>query len=89
MMPLLAARVRVVAAVPPRGALDLEPRLDDTGLQVYVGPTQAQRLALADAEGESDGPARGVATALRRFEDQPSFLACEGLDLVVIGRGRR
>jgi hypothetical protein len=40
-VPLLAALVGVVAAVPPLRALDLEPRFDDAGLQVDVGPAES------------------------------------------------
>jgi len=43
---LLAARVRVVAAMPPGGALDLEPCPYHAGLQVHIRPAKTDRFRL-------------------------------------------
>jgi hypothetical protein len=50
------------AAVSPRMALQRAPHDKSSGVQVDVLPLESQRLALPQAKGQRDRPARPVAT---------------------------
>src|SRR3954452_13536796 len=61
-----AARVRIGAAVLPRNSLQLPPHSEVTAVEVHVPPPEAQRLALAQPERQSDRPPGTIAPARRR-----------------------
>lgn len=52
-VPSFAARNRIVTSVPPGETLNLEPCSYDTGLQVHIGPAEAQGLALTDTRASA------------------------------------
>lgn len=60
-MPTSGALHWVVAAVVVADALELPADLDGARVQVDERPAEAKRLALADADGEANGPAGAVA----------------------------
>src|ERR1700690_549473 len=86
-VPSLTAPARVVAAVSPFGPLDLEPGPDHAGFQVYIGPAQAQGLALADAQRERDRPPGTVPPGRGHLQDAAGFVAGQWLGLGWGNRG--
>jgi hypothetical protein len=81
-VPACAARIWIVTAVPPGETLNLEPCPYNAGLQVHIGPAEAQGLALADAQRKRDRPASTVSLGRCHIQDAVSFLAGQGLDLL-------
>ncbi|WP_245160488.1 hypothetical protein [Blastococcus sp. CT_GayMR20] len=59
-------------------AVDAAPHGEGAGEQVDVLPLQRKRLGLAQAEGQRDGPAGGVAHAGSRLEDGACLAEVEG-----------
>nr|WP_246078580.1 hypothetical protein [Modestobacter excelsi] len=69
--------------------VDAAPHAQGAGQRVDVLPLQRQRLGLAQAEGERDGPAGGVAHGGGRFQDGAGLAEVEcGGDVAVALGGR-
>jgi hypothetical protein len=86
-VPLRAARVRIIAAVPPGETLDLKPCPDHPGFQVDIRPAEAKGFTLPYAKSKSDRPSSAVSPGGSDIEDTASLLTCQRLDLVRGYRG--
>jgi hypothetical protein len=51
-------------------------------------PREAERLALAEPEGQCHRPSRSIAATPRRFQDKPSVFAGQWPDLLTLDAGR-
>jgi hypothetical protein len=84
----LHARSSVGAAVVPGQPLQLEPDAQLGGVEVDVGPAQAERLTLPETAGQPDRPAGGVAAACYGLQDRSGLpLAERGLGGLAQPRG--
>src|SRR5262249_39926501 len=86
-VPLFAARMRIVTAVPPGDTLDLEPCPNHTGFQVHIRPAETKGFTLPYAESKSDRPSSAVSPGNSSVQDAASLRTCQGLDLVRSHRG--
>jgi hypothetical protein len=86
-VPLSAARMRIIAAMPPRETLNLKPCSDHASFQVQIRPAETKGFSLPYAKSKSDRPSSAVSLASGDIQDAASLLTCQGLDLVRSHRG--
>jgi hypothetical protein len=84
----LGACFRVVATVLPCGPLELPPDLNHAVIEVDVSPAEPERLALPQADCESNRPPGAVATPLGRGKQPTCLVLTQRVDLDVLGARR-
>jgi len=86
-VPLFAARMWIIAAMPPGEALNLKPCSDHTGFQVHIRPAETKGFSLPYAKRKSYRPSSAVSLVSGDIQDAASLLTRQGLDLVRSHRG--
>jgi len=73
-VPLFAARMWIIAAMPPGEALNLKPCSDHTGFQVHIRPAETKGFSLPYAKRKSYRPSSAVSLVSGDIQDAASLL---------------
>lgn len=83
---VLAADVRVGAAVPPWQPLELPADGECPGIEINVLPLQPKRFTLTEPQGQGNTPPSAVTPRCGQPEDAQRFIKGQWLDLVMAGK---